>query len=195
MSKGKKPEELKMMESVAGVMLSIIGTLTSLVRGLGGTFADFYRLATPEGEEDLTAIAAIIACGAKSAACSFADLIPEGWEVMEDVAPSTFDVGKLTLRSFLKQGESPIGGDEMRKRAVELKGNLGLTDGKRMLAEQDKIPVEFREFYIPLPGTVLRDSGGDLFVPYLYFHGVRWVLDFGWIGLDWYGLDRFACCE
>jgi hypothetical protein len=83
----------------------------------------------------------------------------------------------------------------MRKRAVEFKGNLGLSDGKRMLAEQDKIPVEFRDFYILLPGTVLRDSDGDLYVPFLYWGGDRWYLGFYWLDYDWHVSARFACSE
>lgn len=133
--------------------------------------------------------------GAKKATCSFADLIPDGWKVAEDVAPSSFDVSKLKLVAFLKKGESAIGGVEMRKRAIELKGNLGLADGQRLLAEQDKIPVEFRDYYIVLSGTVLRGSGGDLDVPCLAFFDGRWVLDFFWLDDGWHGLVRFACCE
>ncbi|MBI4992601.1 MAG: hypothetical protein HZC26_00470 [Candidatus Magasanikbacteria bacterium] len=52
-----------------------------------------------------------------------ADIIPvengKPWEVVEDVEPSAFDVAKLRPCSFLKDGELPIGGDEMRKRAVK----------------------------------------------------------------------------
>lgn len=68
MSKARKPDELNALGTVAGVMLSIIETLKTMVRDLGGTFADVYRLATPEGADDLRAIAAIIVRGAKAAA-------------------------------------------------------------------------------------------------------------------------------
>lgn len=119
------------------------------------------------------------------------------WNVLEDIAPSQFDTNKLKPRSFLKTSDKKgyISGEEMRQRAVEFKGNLGLVDGKRMLAEQDKIPKEFRDFCIPLPGTLLRDSGGRLFVPCLRFGGRRWVLIFGWLGLGWRDGDRLACSE
>jgi len=139
---------------------------------------------------------ALIVGAKKKVACSFADIIPKGWTVVEDVAPTAFADIKLKPVSFLKQGESSISGDEMRKRAVEFKGNLGLADGKRMLAEHDKIPAEFRDFYILLPGTVLRDSGDDLSVPYLDFDDGSWVLDFRWLDLlDWDDDGRFARCE
>lgn len=132
------------------------------------------------------------------------DLIPEytdragkkrKWEVIEDVEPSGLDITKLVPRSFLRNGESYISGEEMRRRAIELKGNLGLSDGKRLLDERDKIPPEFRNYYIALPGTVLRGSGGDLGVPFLGWGGGRWLLGFGWLGCGWGGRARLACGE
>ncbi len=125
-----------------------------------------------------------------------ADLIPKGWMVIEDVVPSTtLDVSKLKFRSFLKDGELWVNGKVLRKRAVELKGNLGLTDAKRFLAEQGKIPAKPRDFYIVFPGTVLRDFVGRLRVPYLDFHGGRWVLDFNWLVGGWVDGGHLACSE
>ncbi len=188
MAKAKKSEFLKGF----GKMFEIVKMLVNAVLDIGGDDSDLERILK---DADLRKEIAKLIVGAKSVACSFADLIPEGWTVVEDVAPSTFDVSKLKPASFLKQGESSIGGEEMRKRAIEFKGNLGLADGKRLLAEQEKIPAEFRKFYISLPGTVLRASGGGLCVPDLYFDGGRWVLGFSWIDGDWFDFARFACCE
>ena len=133
------------------------------------------------------------------------DLIPEytdekgntkKWEIVEDVAPSQFDISQLKPLSFLKNGEEYITSEEMCRRAVEFKANLGLADGKRMLADGGKlIPKEFRDFYIPLSGTLLRGPRGGLYVPYLYWYGGRWALFFGWLGNGWDGGDRFACSE
>lgn len=127
------------------------------------------------------------------------DLIPEyngkKCEVVEDVAPSQFDVAKLKAVSFLKGEEQIVRGKIMRKRAIELKGNLGLVDGKRLLAEQVQIPVELREYFIVLPGTLLRDHDGDLHVPCLCWDGDQWVLSFDWLDDDWDGSDRLACSE
>jgi len=114
---------------------------------------------------------------------------------VEDVAPSTFDVSMLKSCSFRKDGEPPISGDEVRKRAIQFRGNLGLADGKRMLAEQDKISAELQEYCISLPGTVLRDSDDYLHVPCLRFFDGHWVLDFFWLGGDWPDYVRFACSE
>ncbi|MBI5222484.1 MAG: hypothetical protein HY980_03235 [Candidatus Magasanikbacteria bacterium] len=128
-----------------------------------------------------------------------ADLIPtengNPWEVVEDVETSAFDVAKLRPRSFLKDRELSIGGDEMRRRAVEFKGNLGLADGKRIVAEQRNFSSEFDGFYIPLPGTVLRDPHGDLYVADLHRLGDRWYIDFDRLGPDWNDDGRFACSK
>lgn len=125
-------------------------------------------------------------------------LIPKGWEVVEDVEPTPdLDISKLKPRSFFKDSDKNgyISGEEMRKRAQEFKGNLGLSDGKRMLAEQDKIPPEFRS-YIPLPGALVRDSDGKLRVPCLgWSYDHRWVLYFDFLSNDWFESDHFACNE
>lgn len=75
MSKKRGQDELEKMGSVAGVLLSIIEALVVLVREFGGTFADFHRLTTPEGADDLKAIAAIIAGAKKTVGKSFKDLL------------------------------------------------------------------------------------------------------------------------
>jgi len=120
------------------------------------------------------------------------DLIPKGWEVVEDVAPTDFQVGDLEFISFLEGNETSVGSETMRSRAVVLKANLGLADGKRILAEQEKIPVELRGCIIVLPGTVLRSPDGCLRVADLYWNGNRWCLFHHWIVSDWGGRDRLA---
>ncbi|OGH88749.1 MAG: hypothetical protein A3J93_01505 [Candidatus Magasanikbacteria bacterium RIFOXYC2_FULL_42_28] len=132
--------------------------------------------------------------GVKSPALA-TGLVPTDWTVVEDVVASQFDVASLRPRAFLKAGESGIAGDEMRRRAVSMGANLGLADGQRILAEQDKLSAEFRGFYIPLAGTVLCDSDGLRRVACLRWHGDRWVLRFSWLGCDWRGGARFACRE
>lgn len=123
------------------------------------------------------------------------ELIPQGWTVLEDVEPTAnLDVAKLRFVSYLNGGESYIVGDEMRKRAVMLGGNLGLSDAPRILAEQAKLSVD-RNCYILLPGTKLRRAGGNLFVPYLFWFGGRLILYFFWLGHYFYDGGRLALSE
>lgn len=123
------------------------------------------------------------------------DLIPEKWEVVEDVEPRSFKVGDLKFKSFLQGDETYVGGDTMRQRAVELKGNLGLSDAKYFLEHQSEIPTELRGKYIVFAGTVMRGSGGSIHVPFIYFNDGRWVLGFDWLGCHFNVNDRVACSE
>jgi len=117
-----------------------------------------------------------------------ADLIPKGWLVLEDVEPSKFHVKDLEFISSLEKGEEYIKGEVMRQRAVKLKANLSLCDGKYLLEHQDEIPAKLRgKKYIILSGTLLRVSSDDLSVPCLYWDGVRWVLDFRWLDSVFHG--------
>ncbi|MFA6424514.1 MAG: hypothetical protein WCV83_04400, partial [Candidatus Magasanikbacteria bacterium] len=112
----------------------------------------------------------------------------------QDVAPTLdLDVSKLNWKSFLEGAENWVDGTTMRQRAVVLKGNYGLSDVPKFLAQQAKIPADVQ--YIVLTGTVLRGPGGGLRVPYLYRYGVRWVLSFCWLGGDWDSDGRVACSE
>jgi hypothetical protein len=61
----KKPDELKMMDSVAGVHQSIVNALVTAVRKRGGSFVDFHRLTTPEGAHDIEDIAKLIVSAKK----------------------------------------------------------------------------------------------------------------------------------
>lgn len=117
------------------------------------------------------------------------------WEMTEDVPPSEFEVADLKFRSFLKKKEYGVSGETMRKRAVAMKGNLGLADAKRFLAEQKKIPQELRGLYVVFPGTVLRGPHGYLHVACLSWGGCRWSLDWRWLGHGWRDDVRFACSE
>lgn len=113
------------------------------------------------------------------------DLIPNGWTVLEDVEPTAnLDVAKLKFVSYLNGHESYIVGDEMRKRAVMLGGNLGLSDAPRILCDQAKLSVESHDYFILLPGTRLLRSDDVLVVPCLFWREGRRVLDF--IRLDVY---------
>jgi len=125
------------------------------------------------------------------------DLIPEGYEVLEDVERHEFKVSDLEFPSFLRDGDGGyIDGELMRKRAVEIVANYGLSDVPTLLGKDGKglgIPEELRgNNYIVLSGTLLRDPDGGLCVPFLYWSGDRWILLFRQFGLGWYGDGRLV---
>lgn len=133
-----------------------------------------------------------------------AELIPEyedergnrhKWEIVEDVPPSKFKISDLKFLSFLKKGKSSATGKTMRRRAVAMKGNLGLADVKYVLEHQAEIPVEFQNNYLVFPGTLLRDPYGLLCVAYLYWGGGRWYLFWYWLSNVWDDDDRLVRCK
>lgn len=148
----------------------------------------------PIGEENGESVAASIKRDQLPSELLAADLIPEyedeagkkrKWEVVEDVAPSQFEVKDLEYVSFLEPDDPGyVNGEVVRARAVVLKANYGLVDGKRILERQNEIPVDMRGKVIVLPGTLLRDRRGNLVIGFLRWDGVRWVLSFGWVDFD-----------
>ncbi len=130
-------------------------------------------------------------------------LIPD-WvkEVVEDVEPTKFDPAKLKFVGFLRDEDAGrTDGPTMRQRAKEMKSNLGLSDVPALLGPEDgkglkTIPTELRgNVYIVLSGTLLRASGGRLFVPCLDWDDGRWVLNFRWLDRDWRERGRLVSCE
>ncbi|TSC84773.1 MAG: hypothetical protein G01um101413_157 [Parcubacteria group bacterium Gr01-1014_13] len=124
--------------------------------------------------------------------------------ILQDVAPSRFDVSSLKPLLFVTESRTKsISGKKMRQRAVELGGNLGLADGKRMLAEQYKIPAKFRDYYIPLPGTLLCSPKSDLVsaqenkysgyvIAYLSYEEDSWIMGLHGYDCDWPDNGRLA---
>jgi len=128
-------------------------------------------------------------------------LIPD-WvkEVVEDVEPTQLDPKKLKFPSFLRDGDNgKTDGQTMRTRAKEMKANLGLSDVPALLGKDGKglaIPAELRgKAYIVMAGTVLRHSGGSLFVPCLCWSVGAWVVRFFWLDCGWNEGGRLVACE
>lgn len=118
------------------------------------------------------------------------DKAQDGWTLLEDVSSS----GAFTpdFVPFLKPGESGVNGGTMRVRAMELGANLGQRDLEWLEANQHLIPESERGHYLVASGTVWQASGGVRDVPYLYWDGDQWCLDFGWLENGWHGGDRLV---
>jgi hypothetical protein len=118
------------------------------------------------------------------------DMRKQGWELVEDVSsPAEIVIANLETVLFLS-GEGNVSGEVMRQRAVELVASLGQRHAEFLLEQQEEIPKEFRKYYLVFPGTVWRDSVGDLRVLCLRWHDGRWYPDFDWLKLDWDSRDR-----
>lgn len=118
--------------------------------------------------------------------------LPKDWTIVEDVPQTLTDDSQLEFLSFLKDDEKYINGDTMRERAKEMNTNLGSADAQYLLDNQSKIPLELRNNYIVFPGTIVRNSNGHLHVACFDWGGDRWILYWGWLGVDWSGGARFG---
>lgn len=123
---------------------------------------------------------------------SFRDILPEGWEVVENSEEDPVSISELELVSFLRPGESYIPGKEMRRRAKGMGAAPGLRQARYLLDHQAEIPAEWRKYYLPLAGALVRAPDGRLFVPYLYWHGGGWGLDFRWLEDGWVSYARLV---
>lgn len=114
------------------------------------------------------------------------DMTKDGWVLEEDVSgPELNSIAALETVSFVKDGEKWISSEEMIKRAKELGAMLGQHHAEWLLERQKEIPKEWLKVYIVFPGTVWRDPGGRLYVPYLGRDGEQWCLRFGCLDFDW----------
>jgi hypothetical protein len=100
------------------------------------------------------------------------------WQCLEPVnAEGDFEP---SVHEFLAEGENCCGGEEMIKRAKEKGISSGLRHLEAMLREQEKIPVEWRNFVL-VSTEVWRRSRGDRDVWCLYWDGERWALGCIWL--------------
>lgn len=66
-----KKKDVSMLVSALGVLMGIITALVAAVKKKGGSDDDFYRLATPEGENLIEKIADMIVQAGRKAKCAF----------------------------------------------------------------------------------------------------------------------------
>jgi hypothetical protein len=119
------------------------------------------------------------------------EILKAGWKIEEDVyAEGPLEISRFELREFLEKGESFVTGKEMLERARKLGGLTGLDSALYLLDNQEKIPEEWRNFYIFFPGALLRRSGVNLSVPFLNWYGRGWDLKLRWVGNGWRPDDR-----
>ena len=185
----RSKDEIAALESASGVLLSVVNSLASLVRKKGGTYEDFYRLVTPEGEGLLEEIAKLVVRKGKSETDHVIDLdsapfVPEGWKEVEEHKKGgklKWDSKKIQLYlSESQKGDKYVEGNKLRK---ELE-NLPTLNAKVLdflLAHKELIPEEWKRDekgntrYVFFWGTIYRHSDGNLYVRCLYWSGGRLV--------------------
>jgi hypothetical protein len=104
------------------------------------------------------------------------DLTKDGFKLISDIKPL---VGQMTLGPivpFFNEGESPISGQEMVKKAQKCKARLGQRDGENIIRQQKIIPHELRKYTFPLTGTVWRGNFDRLYICYIIYSESEWRL-------------------
>jgi hypothetical protein len=102
-----------------------------------------------------------------------------GWTCVEPVGAEEGEF-EPTLHEFLRGGMNSINGEEMVRRAKEQDALTGLRHAEAMLRNQERIPVEWRKYYLVFP-EVWQNPGGNRYVFCLYWDGWRWCLYYGWL--------------
>ena len=80
----RNPKEVEAIVSGMGVFTTIISNLVELIKKIGGTMESVYRLATPEGNKTLEAIAQLIVDGTTEVKNQFLKLISGGHSLTLD---------------------------------------------------------------------------------------------------------------
>lgn len=117
-----------------------------------------------------------------------APMIPNGWSVEEHQKGGVmkFDSSKTELYLSKKQKSGTIGGHKLRE---ELKGkkvlNANVLD--YLLANPKAIPEEWKGKAVFFWGTIYCDSGGNLYVRFLYWDGRQWRWGSHWLDSGFYG--------
>ncbi len=122
------------------------------------------------------------------------DMLKEGWKKLEKDSKAKEGEFVSELEEFLTKDDTEgyISGNELEKRIKGRDDLAGQRHLEAMLWDQASIPVEWRNFYLVAPGTVWVYSNGCRDVPYLYWDGKQWVLDFFWIDYFFDSIDRLV---
>lgn len=108
-------------------------------------------------------------------------------------ALTELDLTKVKLVTMLKSGETSITGEERLKRLKEA-GHIRLDakifqtlwENKPLIPESWKEKINGNTKFVSFDGTVLRSSGGDRCILYLYWLGDKWHWLYDWLVNDWY---------
>ena len=150
------------------------------------------RLAV-EGTAGVVVTQHVIDCGARPFEPSGLTVARFGDQLPNRVCGQfVFDPARIKLHlSPNQQGGKYIKGDKLK---VELANEPALPANVLdfYLANPHLIPEEWKGKAVFFWGTVYRDSSGNLYVRYLYFHDGRWYSSYDRLGNVWGGHDPAA---
>jgi hypothetical protein len=104
------------------------------------------------------------------------DLTRDGFKLISDIKPLVGDVELGPIIPFFNEGESPISGKQMIKKALKFKARLGQRDGENIIRQQKLIPYELRKYTFPLTGTIWQGRFERLYICYIAYSEGEWRL-------------------
>jgi len=129
-------------------------------------------------------------CSWREIDCDADPYIPDGWKVESHKKHGQFEWDPKKIQLYLSEGQKNgkyIEGNELRKE-LEAQSVFNANVLDYLLAHPDLIPEDWKGKYIFFWGTIYRGSAGVLCVRCLLFYGLRWLWDFGWLGIG-FGSD------
>ena len=199
MARSKK--EVEAMVSAMGVFTSLITDLVGLVKKLGGTMEDIYRLATPEGAETLKKVAEVIARGTEKAKSNFLHLISGNERIV--IAPTSgrrvIADAKNVFDGYIdpdfRNWKADEAGKPTPKTPVQVYEMAQDATFAQMFSDPDKTALtqnQIIEFIEKHPEWLRKDGYATFFLfrsyGKLFVAGVR-VLDVGGLDVYVYRLD------
>lgn len=129
--------------------------------------------------------------------------IGEGWSIVEQDERSLefteVDLTKVSFKTMLKDGEKTVVGEEKLKRltasgdiCLDAKVFQTLWENQHLIPASWKEPTNGNTTYVFFDGTILRDSGGDRCVLFLFWSVGRWIWYYGWLDGRWRASDPSA---
>lgn len=126
------------------------------------------------------------------------EFIGKGWSIIAEetdtrsIDLTELDLTKVQMVTMLKDGETVVNGEEKLKRLkasgyIRLDADifLMLWENQYLIPESWKEKVNGDTRCIFFDGTVLRDSGGNRFVLYLYWNDGAWLWRMFWLDNNW----------
>lgn len=143
-------------------------------------------LQVQHGYATITAVEHVIDCDANP-------FIPDGYEVEEHQKGGQFkwDASQVELFLSVAQKKGTSEGNKLRKE-IASKPVLNANVLDYLLANPHLIPEEWKGKSIFFWGTIYRDSGGRLYVRYLYWCGDGWDWGSRWLVGVWDGCSPAA---
>ncbi len=121
--------------------------------------------------------------------CDADPYLPNGWSVEEHQKGGQFSFNPTKVELYLSK--KSIVGNDLRKE-IKSKKVLNANVLDYLLDQPELIPDDWKEKHVFFFGTIYRDSGDNLYVRCLHWHGSRWLWNYYWLISSFHSDDPVA---